>query len=73
MAVKKWKGDEAHLLPAQQVEPYRLWFEFLQLASKDETLTIATAFIAILVVARHADNIRRLIAGTEPKIGGSKT
>ena len=40
---------------------------------KDETLTIATAFIAILVVARHADNIRRLIAGTEPKIGGSKT
>ena len=40
MAVKKWKGDEAHLLPAQQVEPYRLWFEFLQLASKDETLTV---------------------------------
>ena len=39
----------------------------------DETLAIATAFIAILVVARHADNIRRLIAGTEPKIGGSKT
>ena len=36
-------------------------------------LAIATAFIAILVVARHADNIRRLIAGTEPKIGGSKT
>lgn len=40
MAVKKWKGDEVHLLPAQQVEPYRLWFEFLQLASKDETLTV---------------------------------
>jgi glycerol-3-phosphate acyltransferase PlsY len=40
---------------------------------KDNTLTIATALIAILVVARHADNIRRLIAGTEPKIGGSKT
>jgi glycerol-3-phosphate acyltransferase PlsY len=32
-------------------------------------LAIATALIAILVVARHADNIRRLIAGTEPKIG----
>lgn len=40
MALMKWKGDEAHLLPAQQVEPYRLWFEFLQLASKDETLTV---------------------------------
>ena len=40
MAVKKWKGDKTHLLPAHQVEPYRLWFEFLQLASKDNTLTI---------------------------------
>ena len=42
MAGKKWKGDEVHLLPAQQVEPYRLWFEFLLLASKDETLTVNT-------------------------------
>lgn len=42
MAGKKWKGDEVHLLPAQQVEPYRLWFNFLQLASKDETLTVNT-------------------------------
>jgi hypothetical protein len=40
MVLKKWKGDEGHLLPAQQVEPYRLWFEFLQLASKDETLIV---------------------------------
>ena len=40
MAGKKWKGDEVHLLPAQQVEPYRLWFEFLQLAAKDETHTV---------------------------------
>jgi len=38
--MKKWSGDGNHKLPAQQVEPYRLWFEFLQLASKDETLTI---------------------------------
>ena len=37
---KKWKGDKAHLLPALQVEPYRLWFEFLRLASSDTTLTI---------------------------------
>jgi hypothetical protein len=32
---KKWRGDRSNLLPAHQVEPYRLWFEFLQLASKD--------------------------------------
>jgi hypothetical protein len=40
MARQKWKGDEAYLLPAQQVEPYRLWFEFLQLAAKDQTLSL---------------------------------
>lgn len=40
---------------------------------KSEAIAVVTAFIAIIVVARHADNIRRLIAGTEPKIGGSKT
>lgn len=38
---RKWKGDEAHLLPALQVEPYRLWFEFLRLASTDTTLKIS--------------------------------
>lgn len=32
---RKWKGDDTHRLPAQQVEPYRLWFEFLKLAAKD--------------------------------------
>lgn len=37
---EKWKGDEEHLLPALQVEPYRLWFEFLRLASTDTTIKI---------------------------------
>lgn len=37
---KKWKGDEIHLLPALQVEPYRLWFEFLKLAEQDGELTV---------------------------------
>lgn len=38
--VSKWKGDYGHKLPAAQVEPYRLWFEFLKLALTDETLTV---------------------------------
>lgn len=33
---------------------------------------VATALIAALVVFRHQENIRRLIAGTEPKIGDKK-
>jgi len=37
-----------------------------------QTLAATTAAIAVLVVARHRDNIRRLVAGTEPKIGASK-
>ncbi|QJE73121.1 glycerol-3-phosphate 1-O-acyltransferase PlsY [Aerophototrophica crusticola] len=30
------------------------------------------AFIAVLVFVRHKDNITRLLAGTEPRIGGKK-
>ncbi len=37
---KKWRGDRSNLLPAHQVEPYRLWFEFLQLASKDDDTAV---------------------------------
>jgi acyl phosphate:glycerol-3-phosphate acyltransferase len=37
-----------------------------------QSLGMATGLIAVIVVARHRDNIRRLIAGTEPKIGASK-
>jgi acyl phosphate:glycerol-3-phosphate acyltransferase len=37
-----------------------------------QTLGLATALIAAIVVARHRDNIRRLVAGTEPKIGATK-
>jgi hypothetical protein len=46
MARSKWRGDTAHLLPAQQVEPYRLWFEFLKLAHQDPTLKINRKYYA---------------------------
>lgn len=36
----KWKGDSTHKLPAAQVEPYRLWFEFLKLALTDDSITV---------------------------------
>ena len=38
--VKKWSGDTSSQLPAQQVEPYRLWFEFLKLASVDPSIEV---------------------------------
>lgn len=37
---KKWSGDEAFHLPAKQVEPYRLWFEFLKLAHVDPEIDV---------------------------------
>jgi len=40
MAKKVWRGDDAQMLPAQQVEPYRLWFEFLKLAHNDPDVWI---------------------------------
>ncbi|MFB2532097.1 glycerol-3-phosphate 1-O-acyltransferase PlsY [Paracoccus sp. p4-l81] len=35
-------------------------------------LAATTAFMAVLIFIRHAPNIARLRAGTEPKIGGKK-
>jgi glycerol-3-phosphate acyltransferase PlsY len=44
------------------------------LALSGERLAAQTvAVLTILVFIRHSANIRRLIAGTEPKIGGAKT
>jgi hypothetical protein len=37
---RKWRGRDGKLLPAHQVEPYRLWFEFLKIASIDPSLTV---------------------------------
>ncbi|MBL8807355.1 MAG: glycerol-3-phosphate 1-O-acyltransferase PlsY [Rhodospirillales bacterium] len=41
-------------------------------ASGDPMVVLATGAIAIFVWARHHTNIRRLLAGEEPKIGRSK-
>ena len=40
MAKKAWRGDDEHRLPAQKVEPYRLWFEFLKLALRDPEIRV---------------------------------
>lgn len=38
--MKKWSGDGRFYLPARQIEPYRIWFEFLKLADTDPNLCI---------------------------------
>ena len=35
-----WSGTDGRKLPAQQVEPYRLWFEFLKLAIQDPDIEV---------------------------------
>ena len=37
---KSWEGDAGHRLPLRQVEPYRLWFEFLKQALRDPTIKV---------------------------------
>lgn len=37
---RAWHGDAAHMVPAQKIEPYRLWFEFLKLARNDPKITV---------------------------------
>lgn len=37
---EKWSGDGKFYLPARQVEPYRLWFEFLKQAHRDPDITV---------------------------------
>ena len=39
MAVN-WSGDGTYYLPARQVEPYRLWFEFLKQAHRDPDIDV---------------------------------
>lgn len=43
---QKWSGDGIYYLPARQVEPYRLWFEFLKLAHIDPDISVDYDFYA---------------------------
>jgi hypothetical protein len=40
----KWSGDGRFYLPARQIEPYRLWFEFLKAASSDPAIRVDENF-----------------------------
>lgn len=37
---ERWRGDGTYFLPAGEVEPYRLWFEFLKLALTDPDIDV---------------------------------
>lgn len=43
---EKWSGDGRFCLPARQVEPYRLWFEFLKQAHRDPDISVDYKFYA---------------------------
>jgi hypothetical protein len=38
--MEKWSGDGTYYLPARQVEPYRMWFEFLKQAHRDPDIEV---------------------------------
>lgn len=42
----RWSGKDGRKLPAQQVEPYRLWFEFLKLAIQDPDIEVDRSLYA---------------------------
>ena len=43
------------------------------LVMNDQTLTVFTAIIGVVVIYKHKSNIQRLVAGTESRIGVKKT
>lgn len=40
----KWSGDNSYHLPARQMEPYRLWYEFVRQAHRDSELNVDYEF-----------------------------
>ena len=44
--IDKWSGDGRYFLAARQVEPYRLWFEFLKQAHRDPDISVDYEFYA---------------------------
>jgi glycerol-3-phosphate acyltransferase PlsY len=45
---------------------------FVFVLDRPRPIALLALFMALLVYVRHADNIRRLLKGEEPKIGGAK-
>lgn len=45
---------------------------FVFLVGRPEPIALMALFMAILIYVRHAPNIRRLLKGEEPRIGGSQ-
>jgi glycerol-3-phosphate acyltransferase PlsY len=45
---------------------------YVILTGRPHAIALLALFMAVLVYIRHAENIRRLLKGEEPRIGGSK-
>ena len=43
---ERWSGDGRYYLAARSVEAYRLWFEFLKQAHRDEDIEVDYEFYA---------------------------
>ena len=43
---EKWSGDGTYYLAARSVEAYRLWFEFLKQAHRDNDIAVDYEFYA---------------------------
>jgi glycerol-3-phosphate acyltransferase PlsY len=46
---------------------------YVFLADRPRPLALMALFMAVLIYVRHHENIRRLLKGEEPRIGGAKT
>ena len=46
---------------------------YVFLLDRPYPIAVMALFMALLVYVRHAENIRRLLKGEEPRIGGGKT
>jgi acyl phosphate:glycerol-3-phosphate acyltransferase len=55
-------------LTAALLAPVYVW-----LFGRPEPIALLALFMAILIYVRHVPNIRRILKGEEPKIGGAKT
>jgi acyl phosphate:glycerol-3-phosphate acyltransferase len=67
VAAKLWRYSSLSALIAAIVTPVAT------LALGQTTTAVLLGMLSILLILKHDNNIRRLIAGTEPRIGASKS